>query len=163
MGDVTWDDGTFLYELISNELKAICTTKFAMTSRSPRSISESTGLDSSVQSTMHNMEVEVNYEELTRQRPRVLHQRAGLPPRTTIWVLCMFSLGTTLILLGLGQYYDSWFGKEGKDGSIGLSMIGLGSMMFIPGSYATYILYGAWNRWDGFTYNLIPDYGDNSR
>ena len=134
--------------------------------RSPRS-SESTGRDTlDSASAMSNMEVygsdELKYEELTRQRPRVLRGRAGLPPKTTIWVLCMFTLGSIMLLLGFGQYYDSWFGTSRKDGKIGLYMIGLGSLMFIPGSYATYILYGTWNRWDGFSYTMIPDYCDNN-
>ena len=107
-------------------------------------------------------EVEVDFDALLRARPRYVNaQRNALPPRTTIWVLLMFLVGTILITLGLGQHYDYWFGETDTEASLGLSMIGMGSFMFIPGSYATFILYGAYNRWDGFSYNQLPDYGDN--
>lgn len=32
--------------------------------------------------------------------------------------------------------------------------------VFVPGSYASFILFGAWMRWRGFTYDLIPSYDD---
>ena len=109
-----------------------------------------------------NNDDDINFDELLRSRPRYVNpQRNSLPPRTTAWVLCMFGIGTILIMLGIGQYYDAWFGEEGKDGDhVGLSMICMGSFMFIPGSYATYVLFGAWNRWVGFSYSQIPNYGD---
>lgn len=31
---------------------------------------------------------------------------------------------------------------------------------FIPGSYATYQLYGAWMRWPGYRYSYVPSYDD---
>ncbi|KUF89782.1 hypothetical protein AM588_10002414 [Phytophthora nicotianae] len=31
---------------------------------------------------------------------------------------------------------------------------------FIPGSYATYQLYGAWKGWKGYNYDQIPSYDD---
>ena len=43
----------------------------------------------------------------------------------------------------------------------GLSMIGLGLLMFIPGSYGSVVLFGAYNRWEGYSYNQIPNYGDD--
>ena len=104
---------------------------------------------------------EIDYSQLLRHRPRLINpQHNSLPPRTTAWVLCMLLIGTILITLGLGQFYDAWFGDEEKEDHIGLSMICMGSFMFIPGIYATYTLYGAWNRWDGFSYTQIPNYGD---
>ena len=64
-------------------------------------------------------------------------RRSQLPVKTALYVGFMFFLGSVLLMLGLGQYYDSWFAKggaDGGDGGIGLSMILLGAFMFIPGS-----------------------------
>jgi hypothetical protein len=33
-------------------------------------------------------------------------------------------------------------------------------VVFLPGSYASFILFGAWMRWRGFTYDMIPSYDD---
>ena len=108
------------------------------------------------------VEDDVDFDALLRARPRYVNpQRNALPPRTTIWVLLMLLFGTVLVTLGIGQHYDYWFGESDTEVRFGLSMIGLGSFMFIPGSYGTYILYGAYSRWDGFLYSQLPDYGDN--
>lgn len=32
--------------------------------------------------------------------------------------------------------------------------------VFIPGSYASYILYGAFREWHGFAYDQVPSYDD---
>ncbi|CAI5734630.1 unnamed protein product [Peronospora destructor] len=42
----------------------------------------------------------------------------------------------------------------------GLSFLVLGLLAFIPGSYATYQLYGAWKGWKGYDYAQIPSYDD---
>ena len=133
-----------------------------MSLRSPRSGEEGRGPLSTLE-VDPGAEVEIDYNEIMRSRGRLstgVRRNNSLPPRTTLWVLVMLCLGSILLLLGLGQYYDSWFGEKEIDGAIGLSMIGLGSFMFIPGSYGSYILYGAWSRWDGFSYDNIPNYGD---
>jgi len=85
----------------------------------------------------------------------------SLPPRATLWILGMFSVGTLVLLLGLGQYYDEWFGESDKENSAGLSMIGLGALMCIPGSYGAVVLFGSWRRWEGYSYDQLPNYGDD--
>jgi hypothetical protein len=32
------------------------------------------------------------------------------------------------------------------------------SLVFLPGSYASFTLYGAWRRWPGYDYGQIPSY-----
>ena len=32
--------------------------------------------------------------------------------------------------------------------------------VFLPGSYSSFILFGAWRRWRGFTYDMVPSYDD---
>lgn len=40
----------------------------------------------------------------------------------------------------------------------GVSMCTVGSIAFLPGSYACWHLYGAWKKWPGYSYDLIPSY-----
>jgi hypothetical protein len=42
----------------------------------------------------------------------------------------------------------------------GVAMCSVGSIAFLPGSYATWHLYGAWRRWPGYTYDLVPSYDE---
>jgi hypothetical protein len=128
---------------------------------SPRS-QKAGGALSALEVDQHSALDDINYDEVLRTRPRMNPPTRNnrLPPRATLWILFMLVLGTILLTLGLGQHYEYWFGDNETDARIGLGMIGLGSFMFIPGSYGTYILYGAWNRWDGFSYDQLPNYGD---
>ena len=139
-----------------------------MNQRSPKSgASESVGgslasmeIDQSVND---DAEEEFDFNQILRAKGRLssgIRRNNSLPPRTTLWVLIMLTVGTVMLVLGFGAYYDEWFGEEEVEASVGLSMIGLGALMFIPGSYGSYTLYGAWNRWEGFAYNNIPNYGD---
>jgi len=34
------------------------------------------------------------------------------------------------------------------------------STVFIPGSYATVVIFGAWRGWQGYEYNMLPSYDD---
>ena len=34
------------------------------------------------------------------------------------------------------------------------------SAVFIPGSYASTVLFGAWRGWPGYEYSMIPSYDD---
>lgn len=45
------------------------------------------------------------------------------------------------------QYSDRW-----------ASMIVLGSLMFIPGSYHTFLAYKAWQGAPGYSFNDVPDF-----
>ena len=41
-----------------------------------------------------------------------------------------------------------------------VSMCAVGAIAFLPGSYATWHLYGAWRRWPGYSYDLVPSYDE---
>lgn len=41
-----------------------------------------------------------------------------------------------------------------------MPMMIIGSLMFIPGSYHTYLAVQAWRRAPGYSYNDIPSYED---
>ena len=42
----------------------------------------------------------------------------------------------------------------------GVAMCTVGAIAFLPGSYATWHLYGAWRRWPGYTYDMVPSYDE---
>ena len=75
------------------------------------------------------------------------------PWRTILAAVGLFTLGTILLVRGVNEvtYYD---GERGR------SMILLGSICFMPGSYASYLLYGAWKRWPGYKWSHVPSYDD---
>ncbi len=58
------------------------------------------------------------------------------------------------VLLGIGIPELA----QGTDRSI--SMVVLGSLCFIPGSYASWILLGACQRWRNYRYDQLPSYDD---
>ena len=75
------------------------------------------------------------------------------PWKTILAAITLFATGTICILHGAREltYYD---GERGR------ALLTLGSLCFLPGSYASYILYGAYRRWPGFRWNQIPSYDD---
>ena len=106
---------------------------------------------------------DVDYTSLLRSRPRVSRTaRPQLPPRTTLWVLALSVFGSVFLILGLSEYFTSIFRVgAGGDASVGLSMTVLGGLMFVPGSYGTWIIYGTYRGWSGYSYNQIPNYDDD--
>jgi len=73
----------------------------------------------------------------------------------------MLILGTIFLVCGLYVYLSGSAVKsyEGKDR--GLSMLVLGGLLLCPGSYATFVLFGAWRGWDNFDYSMIPSYDED--
>jgi len=43
----------------------------------------------------------------------------------------------------------------------GVSMCTVDSVAFIPGAYATAVLYGAWRRWPGYSFESLPSYDES--
>ena len=78
-------------------------------------------------------------------------RRRRVPPRTCTAAILLFTFGTILILSGLNVMYNG-------EHSRGVQIIVIGSLMFIPGSYASWILYGAWHRWHGYEFHQVPSY-----
>jgi len=92
---------------------------------------------------------------LLRSRSRLGTVVRYPPPKTTLAAMIMLFAGIALLISGLVVYFQNY---EGNDR--GLPIFILGGIMFIPGSYASYIIYGAWRGWSGFNYNMIPSYDD---
>ena len=104
------------------------------------------------------MEIEENdYESLLRYRARLPQVRPSLPPKTTLAAIVMLVLGSTFLLIGTSYY---WAHFRDMDGDKGLAMIVLGALMFIPGSYASVVLFGAWRGWRGYQYSQVPSYDE---
>lgn len=104
-------------------------------------------------------DAEINFSRLLAHRARASRPRPTPPPRTTLWVLALLIFGTVFLVLGISEYFSSFF-KVGGDSSVGLSMIVLGAFMFIPGSYGTFIIYGTYSGWRGYSYDQIPNYDE---
>ncbi|CAH0481578.1 unnamed protein product [Peronospora belbahrii] len=79
-------------------------------------------------------------------------RRKHFPLRTGLAAISLLILGSILIYMSILIGLD--------DENRGLSILSLGLIAFIPGSYATYQLYGAWKGWKGYHYDQIPSYDD---
>ena len=82
----------------------------------------------------------------------------SVPPPfyTTIAAVVMLSMGSVFLGLGLASICRG----EGYDLGRNISVLILGSILFIPGSYSSFILYGSWVGWSGFSYDQVPSYDD---
>ncbi|TYZ52040.1 hypothetical protein PybrP1_004834 [[Pythium] brassicae (nom. inval.)] len=74
------------------------------------------------------------------------------PVRTGMAAASLFALGSVLI------FVSTRIGLDGEHR--GLSFLILGLIAFIPGSYASYQLYGSYKGWKGYDYSQIPSYDD---
>lgn len=77
------------------------------------------------------------------------HQRMGL---TVTVALVLFAVGSLMLYYGVQEL--------GVDRDRAIAMLVVGSIAFLPGSYATAQLYGAWRRWPGYSYDSIPNYDE---
>ena len=80
-------------------------------------------------------------------------RRRRIPPKTCTAAILLFTAGTLLIIFGMRLYYNG-------DRDRAISTLTIGSLCFLPGSYASWILFGAWNRWPGYEYHQVPSYDD---
>ena len=78
------------------------------------------------------------------------------PFYTSIAAVIMLSLDSVFLGLGISSIWIS----KGNDLGKNLSVIFLGSLLFIPGSYSSFVLYGSWLGWNGFSYDQVPSYDD---
>mmetsp|Transcript_25582 Transcript_25582/g.80066 ORF Transcript_25582/g.80066 Transcript_25582/m.80066 type:complete len:135 (+) Transcript_25582:123-527(+) len=93
-------------------------------------------------------------EAFRLRRRRFQTHRALPPPKTTLAAALMLVVGTTLLSLGL---YAVFHGDKER----GLSLCVLGALLFIPGSYAATVIWGAYNGWRGYAYHDIASYDDD--
>ncbi|GAB9472658.1 hypothetical protein Gpo141_00009831 [Globisporangium polare] len=79
-------------------------------------------------------------------------RKRRFPVRTGMAAVSLFALGSVLI------FVSTRIGLDGEHR--GLSFLILGLIAFIPGSYASYQLYGSFKGWKGYDYSQIPSYDD---
>eukprot|EP00050_Salpingoeca_kvevrii_P010326 m.7703 g.7703 ORF g.7703 m.7703 type:complete len:115 (-) comp2790_c0_seq2:45-389(-) len=78
-----------------------------------------------------------------------------VPVRSIVLAVVLFIVGSVFLIVGTclftgvidTKYSDRW-----------LPMAILGGLMFIPGSYHTYLAYYAWQGAPGYTFDDIPDF-----
>lgn len=99
---------------------------------------------------------EIDSSGVRRNGQRRRPGRGPPPPKTTLAALLMLCVGTILLCVGLGIRWHT----DPKEKERGLALIILGTLLFIPGSYASFQLYGAWAGWPGYSYAYIPSYDD---
>mmetsp|Transcript_6221 Transcript_6221/g.7716 ORF Transcript_6221/g.7716 Transcript_6221/m.7716 type:complete len:97 (-) Transcript_6221:333-623(-) len=90
--------------------------------------------------------------KVARRKKRIRIARPP-PPKTTVAAGLMLVGGTALLLLG------AFIGIL-EDAHKGMSLMILGVILVLPGSYASYILYGAYKRWPDFHYHQVPSYDE---
>eukprot|EP01040_Poterioochromonas_malhamensis_P002915 gene2915-3100_t len=97
-------------------------------------------------------------EEDFQPRERVPLLPRYPPPKTTIAAVLLLVGGIVFVSLGLSILYTNLLSSGRKDR--GLALIILGSLMLLPGSYASFIIYASWRRWPGYDYSQLPSYDD---
>lgn len=96
---------------------------------------------------------EVSY---TARSPIPLRRRLP-PPKTTIAAVLLLFWGTVMLILGLSFYFG---GNDKEDYDRGKTMLVLGGLMFLPGSFSSWTLLGAYLQWRDFDYAQVPSYED---
>ncbi len=77
------------------------------------------------------------------------------PLKTAICALLLFTGGLIFLILAIIDFMNRYRGWEKTWGFLSLGLI-----MFIPGSFSTYTLTGAYLGWRGFSYDQVPSYDD---
>lgn len=72
--------------------------------------------------------------------------------KTVTAAIVLFTVGSVMLWLGVRSLYTD------KDRAI--AMLVLGALMFIPGSYASFIVLGSCLRWPGYRVEDLPSYDD---
>jgi hypothetical protein len=69
----------------------------------------------------------------------------------------LFAAGSVMIYYG---QLELRFGEHAEWFDRAVSMLAVGSLAFVPGSYAVVNLYGTWRGWEGYSYDAIPSYDE---
>jgi len=80
---------------------------------------------------------------------KILSGASGVPKRAVALAVGLFLAGCALLTSGLLMWYEGF--------PHALSMIIIGSIIFLPGFYFTRIAYKAWRGVEGFSFSDIPE------
>lgn len=88
----------------------------------------------------------VTYEQTYNKNKR-------MPPKTTLMAIFLLIFGCVFLLIGFVTWME-WGTYEA------IPFWTLGGITFIPGSYASAIIFFTWIGKRGYRYDLIPSYDD---
>ena len=90
---------------------------------------------------------------------RLQRNRSAPPPRTALAALFLTTVGLVVIVVGL---YEKWYDVGPDVPYHYFTLFLLGFITFVPGSYATFNLWGAFRRWPQFEYDQVPSWDDQA-
>ena len=64
--------------------------------------------------------------------------------------------GIVFLSWGLVLFFTTSYNSADR----GVTLIVLGSLFFLPGSYASTILLGSYLGWEGYAYEMLPSYDE---
>ena len=72
--------------------------------------------------------------------------------KTLVAAIVLFSIGLLLIIIGGALV------AKGEQSSVGIAVLVIGCLLFIPGSYSTFLFYKAYTKAPGYDIDSIPDF-----
>ena len=90
------------------------------------------------------------------QRTKIYSTRKYPPFRTTIAAVVMLVGGVVFLSLAFASFL---FYKSADAGKC-LGLLIIGCLLFLPGSYASTIIYGTFLGWHGYDYSMVPSYDE---
>ena len=90
---------------------------------------------------------------------RLQRNRSAPPPRTALAALFLTTVGLVVIITGI---YEKWYDVGPDVPYHFFTLFLLGFITFVPGSYATFNLWGAFRRYPGFEYDQVPSWDDQA-
>mmetsp|Transcript_10465 Transcript_10465/g.14464 ORF Transcript_10465/g.14464 Transcript_10465/m.14464 type:complete len:106 (+) Transcript_10465:51-368(+) len=79
------------------------------------------------------------------------------PPKTALAALFLLILGSILLFIG---FAEGWYEHPNRTKGARFPLFMLGAMTFLPGSFATFMLFAAFRRWPGYYYEQVPSWDD---
>jgi len=80
-------------------------------------------------------------------------RRTRLPVRTAITAAFLLTIGVVFSSIGLATVFT-------KGVSEAIPFLTIGAIGFLPGSYASIMLWRAYRGYPGYSYEMIPSYDD---
>jgi hypothetical protein len=83
-------------------------------------------------------------------------KRIRFPWRTITAAVVMLVVGIGLLIAGFVQ-----LALRDPEQARTLGFLVMGALLFIPGSYSSVLLFGAFRRWPGYDWDAVPSYEDD--
>lgn len=76
------------------------------------------------------------------------------PWRTITAAALLLLTGVVMLCVGLSVFYSG-------DRDAGTTMLAISGITIVPGTYASFMLYGAWSEWPGYDWDALPSYDED--